>query len=815
MGVFSGVAPEASRAVRPPRAEARAAAEPGTRRRIHRWPDLLRLLTEVLAIATVVLLGKFAVHTTSGVEADVHDNSIELAPAFLLGGITVLTNIVTAAVPVGLAIERLIRREGTRVADAVVAALLASGLAAVLNRWITSHYAPGWLLAELTRRLSSGSSPPLHVYITAVLAFLTVLGFNDRPALRTFTWASVGVYATVTLMSGGGALVGLVLSFMLGRAIAFGWRYARGVAELRPSSETVRAELVGAGLEIAFLHRLSEHDEVARYEAGCADGRRLDVTVLDQDRRRIGAIYRFYRRIRLRGPAQRRNLFSNRRTVEHEALVSYALAEAGISTPRLLAVRKAEAGSILVAYERTHTCPLSQIPRKRITDALLERVFSTVRDLGRHQIAHRRLSLESILVDGGGRIWLTELRDGEVAAGELQHLLDVACVTTALSLKVGPERAVRIGARILGEDTVIAALSVLQPAVLTGVTRVAARKSKTLPRLREQILKLRPHPARIEPLKLERLNPRTLLAAAAGGVAVYLLMLEISSAGGGSGHGLEQMLGTVSPGWLLIAAAAAAATYVAATMQLIGFVAERLPKAQVLLVQLSSSFIALFAPAAVGGVALNVRYLSKRGIPTGPAVSAVGTSQAVAFLVHIGLIAVFSFTAGSGGLHDAASTVMIAILLALAVLAMVTVAVEPLRRFAGRRLKFFEGSLPRLLDIAQRPSKLASALGGTVALSLLNALCLWACVYALGDGAHAGYPTVTLIYLTVQAASSISPTPAGIGAVEIGLGGALALVGVPKQHAVVAVLAYRLLTTYLPGALGYAALHRLRRKDAV
>jgi uncharacterized protein (TIRG00374 family) len=796
--------------------QVRIVDEPDEAGRVRRWPDLIRLLFEVLMIVLVVTLGKFGVHTTSGVETDVH-NGVELAPSFLLGGITVLMNITTAVIPIGLAVERLLLRDGRRVADAVIAAVLTCGATALLNVWIISAYAPRWLLAELTHRLAAGATTPLHVYIATVVAFLTVIGFNDRPTLRAFTWVCVGIYATAALMSGGSALVGLIVSFLIGRAIAFGWRYTSGVVNNRSTGGAVVAALTRAGVEPVSCRWLGDHGDVRRYEVLCADGRCLEATLLDRDRQGIGAIYRLYRRTRLRGPAQRRNLFSVHRTVEHEALMSYSLADAGINTPKLVAVRELSADAALVAFERVHACALKQIPKEKFTDALLERVFTTVRELGDHQIAHRRLALDSILIDEHGQVWLTELRDGEVAADDLQHLLDIAGTMAALALKAGPERTVRVGARVLGEDLVSAALPLLQPVALTGTTRAALGKSKQLiERLREQISELRPNAPVGEPVRLERLKIRTFLAVTAGCVAVYLLMLEISSADSQSRRSLWQLIDKASPGWLLIAAAAAGLTYVAAAMQLAGFIPERLPKLQNLMVQFSTSFIALFAPAAVGGVTLNVRYLQKRGIAAGPAVSAVGASQVVAFIMHVALIAVFSFFAGSGDTHNEASTLVIAILLAIAVLVMITLAVPPLRRFARRRLAFFEGSLPRLLQVAQSPQKLALALCGTLGISLFNALCLWTCVHTLGDGKQVSYPTIALIYLTVQAVSSISPTPGGIGAIEIGLGGALAAIaGVEKQSAVVAVLVYRLLTAYLPAALGYASLHYLRRKRVV
>lgn len=793
--------------------------EPPEPRRIRRQPDAMRLLFESLMIGVVLLLGKIGVQTTSGLESDIH-NGVALAPAFLLSGVTVLTNVATAVVPVGLAIERLARRDGRRVADAVLAAALAYGLSSALNVWITSSFAPDWLLQELTRAVHSGTTTPLHIYIATLIAFLTVLGFNDRPTLRSFTWVCIGVYAVATLMSGDSALVGLVVTFLLGRAVAFGYRYAFGVVNERPTGQVVVAALAGAGLSPVWCRWEGEHEDMRRYSVGCADGSVVDVTVLDRDRQAVGLIYRIYRRIRLRGPAQRRNLFSLRRTVDQEALLSFALRDSGIRTPRLVAVRELSADAALLAYERSDAVPLEDIPASQVDDDLLRRVWELIADLGGHQIAHRRLALDSILVDPEGRIWVSELRNGEVAAADLQLLLDIAETMTALALKADPARAVRTGAEVLGEERVAAALPMLQPVVLTRSTRAAVRRSKhLLQQLREQILELRPHAPTTEPVKLERLSPKTLLTVAAGCFAVYVLLLQLASASSRSGKSIWSLLASASPWWLLIAVGASALTYISAAMVLTGFIPEKLAILNNLLVQVAAGFVSLVAPAAVGGVALNTRYMQKRGIPTGAAVSAVGASQAVAFVVHIALIAIFSFIAGQNLGKSDSSTLVIAILLAIAILVMITMAVPTLRHFAKRRLgPFFEGSLPRLLDVAQSPRKLAEALGGTITLSLFNSLCLWASVHAMTPaGSHAtiSYATATVVYLTAQTAGSFIPVPAGVGTVEIAMTGVLTAINVPQGTAVTAVLVFRLLRAYLPAIPGYVTFTYLQRKNMV
>ncbi|MBR7835623.1 flippase-like domain-containing protein [Actinospica durhamensis] len=755
--------------------------------RIRRRPDLIHLLVNMVAVGAVVAVGTLCINTTNGLQTDIQ-HGFRFTPAFLLDGVALLTRIAAYAVPLGIAVEQALRGQAKRVADAVVAAAFAYAIA--------------------------GSAAPDLGCLAAVVAALTILGFDGRPALRAFACSCIAIYSVTAVVDGTSGLVGFAAALALGRAVAFGWRYARGVATDRLTAAGVMEALVRAGLEPVDCS--AEDREARRFAVRCADGGLLDVHLLERDRQAARLIHRVNRLIRLRAGARRREMFGLRRAVSHEALISYALRNAGINTPTLLAVREVSADATLLAYEHVPARVLGEIPGEELTDATVERVWKTVRELGRHQIAHRRLSPTSILVDDDGHIWLTDLRHGEIAATELQQLLDVAEAMTSLAIKVGPERAVRIGAEVLGEHRIGATLPVLQKIVLTRATRAAVgRSGRLLAQLRKQVLTLESPTEAAAPVKLERLRLKTVLAATAGCVAVYGLMAQISSAEDHSGHGLWRLIASASPGWLLLAGAAAALTYVAAAAQLAGFIPESLPKARNLMVQLASSFFALFAPAGLGGVTLNVRFLRKRGIADGAAVTAVGASQAIAFIAHLVLVAVFGFFVGSAWLGSA--TGPLGLVLALALLTVLTLAVPPVHRFAQRRLApFFEGSLPRLIEVAQDPRKLALALGGTLAISLLNTLCLWSCIHALTPHGAPSYAKVAFLYLTVQAATAAVPTPAGMGAVEVGLSSALVkAASLASPSVVIAVLGYRLLTTYLPPAPGYVALLLLRRRNTV
>ena len=243
-----------------------------------------------------------------------------------------------------------------------------------------------------------------------------------------------------------------------------------------------------------------------------------------------------------------------------------------------------------------------------------------------------------------------------------------------------------------------------------------------------------------------------------------------------------------------------------AALSVSGFVAERLGFTRTVLVQLASSFVTLVTPAAVGGVALNVRYLQRRKIPSPVAVASIAVSQVVALVLHILLLAMFAAIAGtgtrarSGRRPGHTSWWPACVVLAGAVLAFP----------AGRRLvrarvsPTFGQVLPRLVEVAQDPRKLIEGIGGALLLSLAYIACLAACVAAFGGSVPIA--KIGVVYLTGSALGSIIPTPGGLGAVEAALTAGLTAAGVPGGVAVSAVLLFRLLTFWLPVPLGWVAL---------
>jgi uncharacterized membrane protein YbhN (UPF0104 family) len=538
-----------------------------------------------------------------------------------------------------------------------------------------------------------------------------------------------------------------------------------------------------------------------------ADGP-LDIVVFDRDQQAAGAFYRIYRSVRLLGPVSRSAPLTVDRTVERRALLSYAAEDADVPTPRLRALLRVGPEAAVLAYEHHEGTTLAK-RNPGCSDEELNHIWGAVSKLHARKVTHRALTADRILLTGDGRAMLLDPGDGDVAASDLQIRLDVAQLIAELALYVGPDRAAGLAREQADAHELVAVVPLLQPVVLARSTRKALRHHRAvLPALRKLLLAAVPG-VEVTPVRLERIRLRTLVTMVASAAAVYLLAGELARASLGS------TLREANWQWGIAALALSASTYVGATISLSGFVAERLSFLRTLLVQVAGSFITLVTPAAVGGAALNIRYLQRKKMPAAVAAASVGVAQVVAFVLHILLIVIFAAIAGSSARDHIQPPEWVWFVLAgLVALALGVFAIPPWRRVLYARVSPMLGQvLPRLLEVAQQPRKLALGIGGALLLSLSYILCLTACVGAFGRSVPIA--SIAVVYLTGSAIGSILPTPGGLGGVEAALTAGLTAAGLPGAVAVSAVLLFRLLTFWLPVPFGWAALHYLEREQAL
>jgi uncharacterized membrane protein YbhN (UPF0104 family) len=783
-------------------------------RRIRKPVDLLRCVLACIEIVVLAVAGIAASATTAGAQTDLVGASRRLPHAlFVVPPPLVLFALLV--LPVAMAVQLLVRRQFRRLAEAVVTGVLAAAVTAVASDLLTRPAASRLYYAIIMARPGTSHAAALGPYLAGLVAYATMVGLAGRPYWRNALWAAIAVYAIVQVGALHTSVLTLLITVIAGRAIGLAVRYAAGSASQRPGALEIAGALDAAGLPVTAIRRVRRQEPCQgnpsrRYAVTArGDGCGLDVVVFDRDQQAAGAIYRLYRRVRVRGQVSRNAPLAVDRAVGRRALLSYAAEEAGAPTPRLRAVVRAGPEASVLAYEHHEGTTLAQRNRG-CSDAELSQIWDAVGRLHARKVTHRSLTADRILLTGDGQAMLLDPGDGDVAASDLQIRLDVAQLIAELALAVGPDRAAGLAVEKMSADDLVAVVSLLQPVALARPTRKALRRRRdVLPALCTRLLAAVPG-GEVTPARLERIRPRTLLTLVASVAAVYLLTGELERTS------LRSVLREADWRWTIAALALSAATYAAATEALIGFVPGRLSFRRTLLAQLASSFVTLVTPAAVGGATLNIRYLQRQKISAAVAAASVGVAQVVAFVLHVLLILVFAAIAGSSGSEPIQAPPRWAwfVLAGLVFIALTVLAIPAGRRMLRARLSPMLGQvLPRLLEVAQQPGKLAQGTGGTLLLSFCYIFCLAACVAASSQSVPIA--KIGLVYLTGSAIGSVIPTPGGIGAVEAALTAGLTAAGVPGAAAASAVLLFRLLTFWLPIPFGWGALKYLEREQAL
>jgi uncharacterized protein (TIRG00374 family) len=739
-------------------------------------------------------------------------------PASLLQVARPLALIALYILPAALAVQLLARRQFRRLAESVATGVLAAGVTQIVNVLLSRE--PASRLYDAITMARPGASqvasyvPALDPALAGLVAYATMVGLVGRPAWRNALWVAVGVYSVVHVGVLHTPLLTLLITVIAGRAIGLAVRYVAGSTSERPGALAIATALRAAELPVRAIRRIRTNGTAEsgsrHYAVTTAEGA-LDIVVFDRDQQAAGLFYRIYRSVRLLGPVSRAAPLSVDRVVERRALLSYAAEDAGVPTPRLRALVRVGPEAAVLAFDHHDGTTLAR-RNPGCSDEELGHIWDAVARLHARKVTHRGLTADRILLTGDtgdSQVMLLDPGDGDVAASDLQIRLDVAQLLAELSLYVGPDRTSRLALGKSKAHELLAVVPLLQPVVLARSTRKALRRHRDLlPSLRTKLLAAVPG-VEVAPVRLERIRLRTLLTMVAGAAAVYLLAGELARASLGS------TLREANWQWGIVALALSASTYIGATISLSGFVAARLSFFRTLLVQVAGSFITLVTPAAVGGAALNIRYLQRKKIPAAVAAASVGVAQVVAFVLHIVLIVVFAAVAGSSAKeHIQPPRWAWYVLAGLVVLALAVLAIPAGRRALRARVSPTLGQVvPRLLDVAQQPVKLARGIGGALLLSLSYILCLAACVAAFGRSVPIA--SIAVVYLTGSAIGSILPTPGGLGGVEAALTAGLTAAGLPGAVAVSAVLLFRLLTFWLPVPFGWAAMTYLEREQAL
>ena len=266
--------------------------------------------------------------------------------------------------------------------------------------------------------------------------------------------------------------------------------------------------------------------------------------------------------------------------------------------------------------------------------------------------------------------------------------------------------------------------------------------------------------------------------------------------------------------WLVVAAGATCLTWVAASFTRQGAVVQRLPRRRLLAAQFAAGAANHLLPTGLGASAVNLRFMTVCGVPLARSSAALALYLLAESIGRLTLLAAL-FVAFPDALRLGALLPDAAVgplLLGLGAVVVVAVGVlAGVRRVRTAVGSFLRTALGEARSVHSRPSRALALWGGSLAFPALQAAGLAAVGQALGLSVPPVH--MALAYLAATCAVALVPTPGGVGSVEAALVVALVAAGGPAAVATAVVLAFRIITVWVPlvpGALTLGALVRLK-----
>lgn len=299
---------------------------------------------------------------------------------------------------------------------------------------------------------------------------------------------------------------------------------------------------------------------------------------------------------------------------------------------------------------------------------------------------------------------------------------------------------------------------------------------------------------------------RTVVTAVAALAVVVLVVTERELLAAGAGS-----VARAHPGWLALAAAGTVLMWLAGTVSQLGSIPARVPLPRMFAVEVAGNFANHVLPAGSGGVAVTMRFLRREGLSRAVAVASVGLNLAAGAVVHTALLVVAVLLAPTS-LDAPAATEVLAGPLLLIGAGLAAAAAGAAVAFRRRWLEAMRRLAAQLTGV-RTPVRAAQLWLGSVAVPLLHCGTLYLVLRAVG-GVTEALP-VAIAYLVASSVSAAVPSPGGFGSLDLALVACLTAVGEPAPAALATVLAYRLITVWVPLLPGACVLGILLRRRVI
>ena len=794
-----------------------------------RREDAVDVVISLVAIFFIWTIGALASATTRGVTMDVL--SFQLVRKILILPVSITEGLIILTTPILVIVSLALRRR----LQAIIQVLVTSLVAAV-GGWIIILLT-GLLPSELTAPLSvdralatQGSQTGIAIAINLVIVTLCALftSAGEAQSMKAIKWGWTGLW----------------IILFLGRAFGSGSRWIMGYDDQRAKGAKLVEALLGIGITPSRIVRtdldtteeplatwavaedsrgrltqmpadlgdmgvtVTRHpgqDHYRHYQAWSDTGLAYELIAMDPGQELTGTLLEMWNNLRLRG-ISRWVSPSLKAQAERSSFTTLQALRAGVFTQEPIGIASASDSIILVMSALPPTTPLTELG-EAATDEVLDRAWEQLHFAHARGISHRALTPEAVVVDSSSDVWLLDWDSGEVATTELNQSIDIAQMLVLTALAVGPQRALEAGRRCVGEETLIACAPVIQKPVLPASINQRLRRSDLLSELRAALVG--DSEAETAPTAdLQRFRPRTIFTIAVAFIAVFIVVGSLNFSD------IVTTVKSANPWWMLASAVLACLIWVGSAVPLVALSPEKLSLRETLIAQVAASIITIVAPAGVGPAALNLRYLRKRRVPTAMAVTTVTLMQISQALITIILLLLVMVIAGSSLSVSVPYGTILGVVAVVMVAVGVIVAVPKVRRWIWSKIQpTWQQVYPRLLWIIGQPRRLAAVVGGNLLMNIGYVGAFWTALLAMGGSLN--FSTVSITYLTANAAGSFIPSPGGIGTVETALTSGLTVAGISSSVAIATALLYRLVTFYGRIPFGWLAMKYMEKKDMI
>ncbi len=697
-----------------------------------------------------------------------------------------------------------------RLGAILAAAGVSAGALALLLQWLTPPRAVPETLGHLLRAPASGGFdfPSVHVAVITALTAVAV-PYLGRVA-RHASWTLVVLVAVGDVFLATHLPVGVVCGAALGWGTAAAYHLVLGAPGRATSDRSLQLALEAVGLggaELVPVKRRFLRPET--YLLTTSGGEQLTLKVVRRLHRLAGPSYKLRRLLASVEVEDEPALSTPRHEVEHEAYVTLLAERAGVGTLPVYCAGEIRHGPPFLVRRRLPGRLLCDCTAAQVPDELLDRLLQDVLALGRIHVTHHALLASTILVDEEGRPRITDFTFGRVGGPESRHLQDLADVLVTITSVVGVARAADSALRGVPRETLLAVLPRLQWLALHHRLRSQLTSGRVvLADLRETLAEALDS---APPQFRSPVRPVTLVVLLAVGLAVYLLLPQLSSLGQ-----VLTALDNADRGWIAVAVVAGLLAIVASGISILGSCRQDLPVVRTLVVQLAAAFTGRTTVGGLGFYGVNIVYLERCGLLRAHAVGALLLNRGITGLVTAVATVLGVLVIGSAVPVDLRPPPW-PLLLGAGVVLLVAAGVLASqwgRRRVWRPLRaLVREVLTELVPTLRAPVRAVQLFGGTVLYVLLQAFGLAATLAAFQPDVR--WLPVMAVYVVGSTLGQLAPTPGGLGTVEAATVAAMSAIGVGPTTAVATVLTSRALTFWLPVVPGAVAFRVLQHRGVV